>query len=70
MHIGCALRKRVQTLECAQKMVYSLLNNIRSDIIGTQEGILQQIEDISDNLHLKYGYYGNSRLLGVVLVMN
>eukprot|EP01083_Nonionella_stella_P142802 442498_1 len=43
-------------------LVYHLLNNIQSDLIGTQEGILSQIEDISYHLHSKYGHYGLGRL--------
>ena len=48
--------------------VYKLLNNIKGDIIGTQEGTFKQIEDISNNLHLlspiynNYGHYGLGRL--------
>ena len=42
--------------------VYHLLNDINSDLIGTQEGIVSQIEDIAFHLNAKYSKYGLGRL--------
>lgn len=44
--------------------VFHLLNNMKCDVIGTQEGVLPQIEDIADHWSAasRYGHYGNGRL--------
>ena len=44
-----------------RNVINKILTNEQCDIIGIQEGIIAQVEDISISLHGLYGEYGNGR---------